>query len=387
MPSKKNLKPVSRSYPSVFYKRVVGSFISIALLLIVLILYFSIISVKILITSKVYEEKLDTLVEVISIDTSPVPDKVRGKFFEVIMEETAQKNATGKTIEKQKLRTTMTLFNESGSAQPLVRTTRLLSPEQLLFRTDQSVTVPAHGQALVPVYVDENSDEYSSADTTVVVQTKFSIPGLSEERQRTVYARNEEEIDFRPKELTVVSEQDIDSAKSELEDRLIKKILSEQHVSSVQTVLTKTEVQAFSSDKKVGEISNTFATTLKLHAWGAIVDQEEFLKHGSALLAKSLPKTREVTRIDEKSLQVESEKFDPVTHTITLRLQIAGVSKVRLDDTLFDKSQLVGMNKKDLIDFYAKYDDLERVVIRFFPFWIHRVPQQLDHIDVIIQQD
>lgn len=50
---------------------------------------------------------------------------------------------------------TVTIINNYSSVQPLVATTRLLSDSGVLFRTDETITVPAGGQVDVPVYADQ----------------------------------------------------------------------------------------------------------------------------------------------------------------------------------------------------------------------------------------
>src|SRR3989338_1558315 len=64
------------------------------------------------------------------------------------------------------------IYNKSNTAQPLVKTTRLLVANGALFRLSDRVLVPANGQVTAEVYADQSG---SASD---ISPSRFSIPGL-----------------------------------------------------------------------------------------------------------------------------------------------------------------------------------------------------------------
>lgn len=73
---------------------------------------------------------------------------------------------------------TITIYNEQPSAQTLIKNTRFESPEGLIFRIHDSVTIPAGtdgnpGTLNVTVYADAGGERYNIGPAT------FSVPGLS----------------------------------------------------------------------------------------------------------------------------------------------------------------------------------------------------------------
>jgi hypothetical protein len=85
--------------------------------------------------------------------------------------------ASGEKIIHQKARGTATLYNTMSSDQPLVATTRLQSPDGLIFRITKSVVVPKRkstepGSVSVAVVADQAGEGYN------IGATEFTIPGL-----------------------------------------------------------------------------------------------------------------------------------------------------------------------------------------------------------------
>jgi hypothetical protein len=79
---------------------------------------------------------------------------------------------------------TVEIFNELNLVQPLVATTRLLTPDGILFRIQNGVTVPANGSVKVVAKADKKGASGN------IPPTSFTIPGLSAVRQKSVYAKN-----------------------------------------------------------------------------------------------------------------------------------------------------------------------------------------------------
>lgn len=73
---------------------------------------------------------------------------------------------------------TITIFNEQPTAQTLIKNTRFESPEGLIYRIQNSVTIPAGSEGApgtlnVTVYADAAGDRYNIGPTT------FTVPGLA----------------------------------------------------------------------------------------------------------------------------------------------------------------------------------------------------------------
>lgn len=116
--------------------------------------------------------------EVVSVE------RVSGETVPAESSETVQVPAQG----------SITIYNEQTVAQTLIKNTRFESPEGLIFRIRESVTVPAGksgtpGSVTATVYADEAGPKYN------IGAAKFTVPGLKGGASYTlVYARSTGEM-------------------------------------------------------------------------------------------------------------------------------------------------------------------------------------------------
>lgn len=80
----------------------------------------------------------------------------------------------------------VTIYNETPSNQVLIKNTRLLTPDEKLFRLKDRVLIPAFGEIETDIYSDE------AGEVGLIDPTGFIIPGLSEDLQKNIYANNSE---------------------------------------------------------------------------------------------------------------------------------------------------------------------------------------------------
>lgn len=115
--------------------------------------------------------------------------------FEVIsVEKIASKSVPAESTENANdaAQGTITIYNEQGSAQTLIRNTRFESPDGLIFRIRDSVSVPAGsqgspGSVSVTVYADEAGERYN------IGPADFTVPGLQGSSAfDAVYAKSSE---------------------------------------------------------------------------------------------------------------------------------------------------------------------------------------------------
>ena len=117
------------------------------------------------------------------------PEDIAGRFFEENVERARTFEVKGEGTEiPAKAHGIVTIQNDSLTEQQLVATTRLLSPEGVLFRITGGVTVPAKGTVSVEVRADKEGKEGE------IEATAFTIPGLPQARQKEVYAKSAEKM-------------------------------------------------------------------------------------------------------------------------------------------------------------------------------------------------
>ncbi|MCX6796649.1 MAG: hypothetical protein NTW06_04100 [Candidatus Falkowbacteria bacterium] len=133
------------------------------------------------------------------------------KEYQVTGEEIIGKEAVGEA----------TIINNYEKNQPLVATTRLLTPDGKLFRIKDTVNVPAGGSIKVEIYADQPSEEMAIGSST------FSIPGLWAGLQEKIYAQSDQSVVYQQKIKKSVKEEDLENSLRNLKDEVVNKAKEE----------------------------------------------------------------------------------------------------------------------------------------------------------------
>ena len=165
-------QPLSRSLK--VYQRIAVAFVFMTFFLLLAVLYLSISRATITIVANPKVVSVDTEVRAVA---DPKND---GELSGIVTKQSFTTRQIvllpqeGATATEEKAGGTVTIINESGSVQPLVATTRLLSKDGVLFRIDTPVNVPAKGQVNVIAHADK------PGLSGEIGPTQFTIPGLPE---------------------------------------------------------------------------------------------------------------------------------------------------------------------------------------------------------------
>ncbi len=215
--TKKPTEDVSKFQVSVvMYRRIAITFVIIVALVLALVLYLSTVKAVIKVEPVATNISSSTILLAApgAMGESSVPgDVVVGTLGKT---RTFESGDDGKKEVVGVAKGVVTLVNDMSSSQPLVATTRLLSPENVLFRLENAVTVPANGTVTAEVYADQ---EGAGSD---IGATSFTIPGLSIAKQELVYARSDDSMSGGMSFVSVVTQDMIDDAAERLKEELVE---------------------------------------------------------------------------------------------------------------------------------------------------------------------
>ena len=189
--------------PVRFYKFVALSFLVITVVLLGVIIFMSSKRAEITIITR--SEPVDVNATV-TIDPSDSNVLVSGFVTSTFVEFSRNFSPEGSKKEDGVAEGIVILHNDSGSPQPLVATTRLLTPDGILFRLKSGVTVPANGSVETTAYADV------AGQGGDIGPSKFTIPGLREDRQTQVYAESLNSMSGGVRSVGILSQDDITKA-------------------------------------------------------------------------------------------------------------------------------------------------------------------------------
>jgi len=398
-PSKPAEKISSPHFKGKKYWEMVGGILAI-LILAFLFCYFTLSKAEIEIwpetESLTFETKatIDSEGKNIDVSNKVIPGKT------IVVEKTVSEEfpSSGKILKEKKAEGIIRVYNAySTSSQALVSNTRFISAEGKLFRSLEKVTIPGgkyEGGKLVPgeldvkVVADQSGPEYNITATT------FSIPGFAGTAKYTkFYGKSSENMTGGLREkVPQVTQDDLYLAQKTLEERALKEsdtALKEKISSDPLLVLLK-EAQA-------SEILETFSLARP---------KEELEKFNFQVKAKSealVFNTKDVENFikdfilsqipESKKLHQESLKTNYLPETINLKtgkiiLSLKAEAKIYSDINQTDLKRNLG--RKSLAEakiFLENQPHVTKTQVRFWPFWVKKVPEDADKIEIKLRID
>ncbi|OGF18855.1 hypothetical protein A3I35_01355 [Candidatus Falkowbacteria bacterium RIFCSPLOWO2_02_FULL_45_15] len=375
---------MASSRPISIYRKIAITFIVLTLLLAAVVVYFSIVSVKIVIIPNKERTAANFLATVkdAKSQASPSGAVINGLVEKIFLSAEESFGALGKEVNSAEVVGTVTIYNKTNSDQPLIKTTRLLSPDDKLFRLKQTVRVPANGQLeKVEVYADQAAKEMA------IAPTKFIIPGLNQTKQDLIYAESASPFEYRELGETLVSAEDLQKAKEILTKQLADKLQAMTAAPKYQNydnVISKVNDNAiiFNTAAKLGDKVKEFRMSAATEAAIVAFNTNEVAELARQKVAESLPDDKQLESFDKNNFQYSVDKYDVNRGTADLKIEVAAQMVLKEGTEIIKADRLVGLNRQQLDDYLSSLREVAGYEVKFTPNWINKVPSLLDHIKV-----
>ena len=376
------------SPPQKTYQRIAVVFIAAAVVLIVGVAYL--VLAKAVITLAPADEPINksfalTVAEnpVSNTSTNPV---IGGKIYleKVTGEAKYPVSDDGQVVEEQ-AEGEVIIYNKRSGAQTLVATTRLLAKENVLFRLQDKVVVPANGSIKAKIYADK------AGKSGEIKATTFTIPGLSPELQKLVYAESSAPTAGGEKKIGSLNQTDIDKAMADFKQNNLEKIVAKltTEMTGDDWVLIGAKIaeegQNFSYDKKIGDKTTEFTLNGEMTVAAVTAEKAQILDQAKTKLLETVVNGQGTINLDPNSLKYELTEINPEKKEATAAIAISGMVNFDPTKDIFDKNILVGFTEDDLKLYFSQFEAVKNVRVEFSPFWVKKVPILKDHIVIQIQ--
>lgn len=367
-----------------YYNKIVILFIVLTVLLLLAIVYFSFAKTTIVVHAQPVEQTIEIITNLSQLEGVTLVTSVEGSktFTEVTSQGTKPGKASG----------TVKIVNTYNKSQPLVATTRLLSKEGVLFRTQETVTVPAGGSVEVPVSADQEGAEGNIGPST------FEIVALWEGLKKDIYAESSSPMTGGVMNVAVTTEKDIANAVASLQEELLtsattrfeEELLGEGAWSKDAVLLGPSSYvvkkDAESSSAAAGESVDQLEVTEKLTVTAPVVSKRKLLdavqaniqEEVSANMALAEPVTFEDLTIEVSDLSAEGTEGK-----LTLTAMITAT--IGAEHPLLDRKNLVNKSENEVKKYLEAFEEVESVDVRFSPFWVKKTPSLVDHISISVE--
>ena len=377
-PDREDLRP---SVKTGMYRKIVVGFVALALIVGAFVMYVAYARA----TVTVHPRRADVSTErVLTVAATPGGgDEIPGELYEVTVAGERSGVPSEATVSDGIATGFATLINESNDAQTLVATTRLLTPEGVLFRLKSRVDVPAKGRLKTEVYADQPG---AGGD---IGPSRFTIPGLSASQQKVIYAESDAPMKGGRVSTGVVSQADIDQVEAGLREELTAQA-KEELAKKVQGAWSGQAYEIEDASRfqsaAAGETADGIVIRLSIRVRSANFDRQKAVEIASEDLRRGLTSDRELVGVSADDATFELEDADPQGGTASLRVAVKGVSRVSLESPLFDATKLRGLDLDAVKAYFEGIEGVEKVDVKFRPFWIKRMPDLADHIEFNIEK-
>ncbi|HOZ55860.1 MAG: hypothetical protein BWY51_00426 [Parcubacteria group bacterium ADurb.Bin316] len=284
--------------------------------------------------------------------------------------------ATGENIVGKEAVGEAAIVNNYEKNQPLVATTRLLTPDGKLFRIKETVNVPAGGSVKVAIYADQPSEEMA------IGPTKFTIPGLWAGLQEKIYAQTDQAIVYQQKVEKYIVSEDIENGKNNAKQAILEKAKEtvDNDYKEYEKVIYSLDEPSISNqiEAKVGDKADEFTVKMSADVFILAFDEEKIKSLARGKFILSLADNKELVSFNDGGIvySINSSNVDKGLATINATFE----GKVTLKDgsSVVDVTKILGLNKDQLDAYLSSIPDLAGYEVKFTPSWLWKVPQFIE---------
>lgn len=362
--------------PSI-YKNIIKVIITISFLLILVIIFFEAGKARVEIKIKSQERSINFAT---AVTTNGDNNSLKGRLLQTEIAQLKKFSTPASEITDTKASGLVTIINNHTANQPLVVTTRLLTPDNLLFRIQSSVNVPAAGKVEVAAKADQEGSQY------LIGPTKFTIPGLSQNLQQKIYAESYGPMTYQKSTKKQITQKVYNQAKDELINEIKNKATTFFQSQLTETEIIKEDALAVeileeTSDASIGDEESEFEISLKTKIKTLAFNENELRQKIIEGLQSSLM-TSDTVEYDNPQmiLNIELSPPDPVNLAI-----ITTQYQIKVINQSIDLNKIKGLTKEGAEKILNNLPNVETAQVNLWPFWVTKVPSDENKIELIIK--
>jgi hypothetical protein len=299
--------------------------------------------------------------------------------------------ASGKKYVEQKAKGKIIVYNAySSDPQPLVATTRFITPDGKIFRLSKGITVPAakivEGKIIPSTIEAAVVADKAGAEYNVGPVSYFSIPGFKgTPKYQAFYGESKEPMTGGfIGEIAFPTNDDLKKAKSEisasLENSLKEKLLSQMppefKILEGALSFNLDNQEVITEIDNSGKFSVSSDATMKIIAFR----ESDLLAMLEEKIKKDKGDEQELKRYD---LEYGVARADFGVGRLSFPIKFSGTLAKRIDAEAL-REQVRGKSEKSLRALIYGLPDLQSAVISLWPFWVKSVPQNDSKITILI---
>ncbi len=365
--------------PVRFYRTIAVTFLVVTLVLLGVIIFFTSKKASVVIVAKTDNKNVNLMV---NVGERKSPDlSILGLVTTTKFGFTQKYSPTGNKTTDGLAGGEVTIVNDTNAAQTLVKTTRLLSTAGVLFRLSNQVIVPAKGQIVADVYADQ------PGATGNIEPSKFTIPGLNEEKQKVIYAASDKSMVGGVRTIGILSAEDIKSAKADfaakIKDEVEKTLVPVGSYN--QKLIFVPESGDIVVDKEIGQEVSEFSISGTTDVVIVYYNSEDLKNLLSKEVANRVDATSEKALSIGKDSQVSLASYDLTKQTAQLSVYQDVLVTLDVNAEKLAVNNFFGKKKDEIERYVFGLGHVVGVDVKFSPRWIRTAPSVPDKVQVVVK--
>lgn len=375
--------PIHSAQPVRLYKIIAITFLILTIGLLAVILFLSSKEARIVITAKHTPSQVRETVTMGANLNDDDAINAQVKTTEVVYSE--RFSPTGSREEPGIATGIVTLHNETNRDQVLVKTTRLLTPDNVLFRLENNERVPANSTIEAAVYADQEG-----ASGNIGAIERFTIPGLNETLQQSIYGSSDAPMKGGIQTIGILSEEDVSKATKTLTEKMeaegadvLRSQLGSDRDSAAIFAVSDLEL---SNDGTIGNELSEFTLSATGTVIGAFYAQADIESWTEEVLRTQIVNDEVHIVPSDAPATVNFERYNAEDQSVDVLVYDEGVLTLNPESKAIDKELFFGKTKEELRRYLLSLDQVKSVDIQFDPSWMQTVPHIHDRVTVIVQE-
>lgn len=362
------------------YRKIAVFFLIATIALLVFVFYFLFASVTVTIIPD--QERINNNM-IIDVYDSDINDYIEGEKIAGIVKKNSMDllgvyQTTGEDVVGEQVTGEVTIYNYYNRNQPLVATTRIMSPDGRIYRLSETVNVPVNGEVKVAVYAEDPNVNME------IGPTKFTIPGLWAGIQDKIYAESFSKIEYSQRVNKFVTQSDIDNAIRDLKQKLVQKAkleINKKYESYAQVIYSIDENTVFTQvDAKREDKVDEFEATITADIVAVAFDGQAAANLAEKKFMSTLPEEKELIEFNKNNIIYSLDSFDYNKGLASVNATFEGKVSLDASSDIIVKENILGLNKEQLDAYLINREGISGYNIEFFPSFIKRVPDIPDKI-------
>lgn len=371
------------------YRNIAYFFVFLVMALLLSLSYFSFKKVEIVLVPNQERKSNNLIFDVYDESGSPGNNAaIPGAVRLMSIESAGEFESSGTEVIGKETVGEVTIYNNYTQNQPLVATTRLLTPDSKMFRIAETVNVPAGGSATVGIYADDPSPEMA------IKPTKFMIPGLWAGLQDKIFAESKQDTVYRQKVKKFVQEADFDEAKKALRQQLLSdaKEKINQEYSDFSEIIYKIDENSILSDfdAELNKAAEKFTGTISADVVIVAFSGEKSAELSQAKFVSSLSENVEIIDFNTDNIIYTLNNYDVKAGNATINSTFEGKTSIKENSEIIKKEQIVGLKYEQLNVFLGQVEGISGYEVNFkpsfLPDFMRTVPKLVDKIEIKVKK-